>query len=114
MTSLAAAALNGSGGGVGEAMAIGDIQTIVVPWTVAGSASYATGGDPWTPPRGLPANWTLRQLIVCPLPAATYLVAWNGSATAPTIQFYTLVGTEAASATNLSAITIHGVAVYGE
>ncbi len=85
MTALAAATIDGPGGSLGNAMSMGDIQTIFVPFSVTASASYDTGGVVWTPPAGLPGSWVLRQLFISNNAQGGYLWSWSGSASSPKI-----------------------------
>lgn len=89
MSSMAAATPTGSVATPVSLRGYGDIEQFVVPWSAAGSASYDTGGSVWTPPSGLPSNWTLRQLVLSTRIAGGYTFGWNGSGSAPKILTYT-------------------------
>jgi hypothetical protein len=89
MSTLAAATINSPGGGIGDVMGMGDINTYLVPFTVNMSSSYATGGDTWTPPPGIPGNWKLRQIKITGHIQSGYIFSWNSSVATPKIQAFT-------------------------
>lgn len=113
MGNTAAPTLTGAGAPIGQMRSIGAVNMFLVPFTATMSASYATGGDTLTQPAGIKGK-NLRQVVISTTSDATRLYRWNGSATAPTIQAYSALGTEAAAATNLSAVTVTGLLLYDD
>ena len=115
MSTLAAATYYSGLGNVGDVDQMGmGIGGYMVHWSTPASASYATGGDTWTPPAGIPGNWKLMGLLVLPN-NLTYDFRWDGGLTTPKIAAFTAtLGTQVTAATDLSAQTIQGIAFYQE
>lgn len=99
---------------VGEMLVMGAINLLRVPFTVAATGSYDTGGSAVTLPPGTQGKKLVGINIFNHLNTAlSRFYVWNGDKAAPKIVALTaLPGTQVAGATNLSGDTLVGEFVF--
>ncbi len=103
------------GAAIGPLGAMGDQNTLIVPFSFTMSSSYATGGDTFTETTEAKGVELAQVYIANPIPAVgtDQIFSWNGSASAPKITANVLsTAAEVTATTDLSGTTLYGFAIY--
>jgi hypothetical protein len=100
------------GGAVGTLKTVSKNTLTAVPVEFKMSNSYATGGDTWAGPTADVRGQELQQLDVTGSSDPTRCFYWDGSKTTPKVKAESRAGVEVTAATDLSAVTVYGIAWY--
>jgi hypothetical protein len=99
------------GSGLGLTLGLGGSNYLFVLGSANAGATYATGGQPVTPPEGVVGK-KLKGIVVLTYHDGTRLWVWDGSTSAPKLKAYDAFATEEANGTNTSGVTLQLLFIF--